>query len=159
MRTHTLPLIALSTLILSGAPLAAGGEDPLSRGEYLTRIAGCNDCHTPGYPESGGAVPKDQWLTGNPVGFQGPWGTTYPTNLRLYVQTLSEAEWLEQVRRPMRPPMPWFALRDMSEQDLVALYRFLRELGPAGVPAPQAGAPSDPVATAFIEFVPKTAAR
>ena len=32
--------------------------------------------------------------------------------------------------------MPWFALRDMDEDDLRSLYRFVRELGPAGEPAP-----------------------
>lgn len=36
----------------------------------------------------------------------------------------------------MRPPMPWFDLREMSEPDLRALYAFVRSLGPAGVPAP-----------------------
>ena len=32
--------------------------------------------------------------------------------------------------------MPWFTLRDMSAQDLRALYRFVRSLGPAGDAAP-----------------------
>ena len=35
----------------------------------------------------------------------------------------------------MRPPMPWFDLREMSEPVLRALYAFVRSLGPAGVPA------------------------
>jgi hypothetical protein len=35
-----------------------------------------------------------------------------------------------------RPPMPWFALHDMSEADLRALHRYVRSLGPAGSPAP-----------------------
>src|SRR5882672_998171 len=47
------------------------------RGSYLAVIAGCNDCHTPGYAESGGKVPESQWLTGTLLGWSGPWGTTY----------------------------------------------------------------------------------
>lgn len=35
-----------------------------------------------------------------------------------------------------RPPMPWFALHDMSDADLRAIYRYIRFLGPAGTPAP-----------------------
>lgn len=54
----------------------------------------------------------------------------------------------------MRPPMPWFALRDMTDDDLVAVYRFIRSLGPAGQPAPAAAAPGTAVATPH-RFVPK----
>ena len=32
--------------------------------------------------QKGPAVPLQEWLTGVPVGFQGPWGTTYAANLR-----------------------------------------------------------------------------
>lgn len=32
--------------------------------------------------------------------------------------------------------MPWFALRDMSDADLRAIYRYIRHLGPGGQPAP-----------------------
>jgi len=35
-----------------------------------------------------------------------------------------------------RPPMPWFNVRAMTEQDLGAIYAYLRYLGPAGTPAP-----------------------
>jgi mono/diheme cytochrome c family protein len=142
-------------LALAGAAAAHADAQSIERGRYLAATAGCNDCHTPGYPESAGAVPQAQWLTGSSVGFQGPWGTTYPANLRLYVQSLDETQWLERVRQPMRPPMPWFSLRDMSDTDLLAIYRFIRSLGPAGEPAPAAAAPGVEVATPYIEFVPK----
>ena len=34
----------------------------LARGDYLVRIAGCNDCHTPAYAERGGEVPgRNGW--------------------------------------------------------------------------------------------------
>lgn len=32
--------------------------------------------------------------------------------------------------------MPWFTLNEMEEDDLKALYHFVRYLGPAGEPAP-----------------------
>jgi mono/diheme cytochrome c family protein len=147
----TIPLLAQAV----HAADATSDASTIDRGRYLARASGCNDCHTPGYPEAAGQIPVAQWLTGSSVGFQGPWGTSYPANLRLYVQGLSEAEWLQRVHQPMRPPMPWFNLREMSNDDLVALYRFIRALGPAGEPAPPAAGPGVAVNTPYIEFVPK----
>jgi mono/diheme cytochrome c family protein len=109
----------------------------IERGRYLMRITGCNDCHTPGYAASGGKVPEQQWLTGDGLGWRGPWGTTYASNLRLFMQTLNEQQWVNLARSvEYRPPMPWFSLRAMSDQDLRALYRYVRHLGAAGQPAP-----------------------
>jgi mono/diheme cytochrome c family protein len=113
-------------------------QDSIARGRYLSTIAGCHDCHTPGYVENGGHAPQTAWLTGRNAGFQGPWGTSYPANLRLTVQSLTEAQWLVFARAERRPPMPWFSLREMSDHDLTDIYRFIRSLGPAGEPAPAA---------------------
>lgn len=113
--------------------------DLLARGEYLVRIGGCNDCHTPWYAESGGTVARDTWLVGSPMGFHGPWGTTYPSNLRLRMQQLTEAQWMEySANLRTRPMMPDFAVRAMSEDDRRAIYRFVHALGAAGQPAPEA---------------------
>lgn len=136
---------------LAGATL----HDPVARGRYLARTAGCNDCHTPHYPEKAGDVPEREWLTGVPVGFQGPWGTTYPANLRLVLNDMTEAQWLARARAPMRPPMPWFALRDMTDDDLRAIYAYVRSLGPAGVPAPAAKGPGVAVDTPYIVLTPQ----
>lgn len=155
MKTPLFSIVLLSSLPILTHGTAAAGQDPIARGEYIVKTSGCNDCHTPGYPESGGQVAQTAWLTGNPVGFLGPWGTTYPTNLRLYVQDIDESEWLTRVRRPMRPPMPWFSLRDMTDEDLIAVYRFTRSLGAAGERMPVAAGPQETVETAFIDFVPK----
>ena len=127
----------------------------LEHGRYLIQVGGCNDCHTPGYPESGGQMPREQWLTGSPVGFSGPWGTTYPSNLRLTVNAMTEAQWLKRARSAMRPPMPGPSLNAMSDQDLRAVYRFIRGLGATGVPAPAYVPPDQVVVTPYIEFVPK----
>ena len=84
-----MPLAALACALAALAP--AGPASALNvdrvlveRGRYLTHVAGCNDCHTPGYMQNGGPkLPEKDWLTGVPVGYQGPWGTTYAANLRL----------------------------------------------------------------------------
>lgn len=123
--------------VASGAPTERGHEELLARGEYLVRVAGCNDCHTEGYAQAGGEVPRSEWLTGSREGFHGPWGTTYPTNLRLRVDGMEEAEWMTySATLRARPLMPDFALRAMHDDDRRALYRFIRSLGPAGEPAP-----------------------
>jgi mono/diheme cytochrome c family protein len=125
----------------------------IERGRYLVKIGGCNDCHTPGYPESGGKVPEKQWLVGHQVGWQGPWGTTYPSNLRLSMQSRTEDEWVKMAHGfETRPPMPWFAVRDMTTQDLRALYRFVRYLGPAGEPAPAYVPPGQEAKGPVIRF-------
>ena len=150
--------LGLAVWLPGHAPAAQPDAGQTARGLYLLRISGCNDCHTPGYAENGGKTPTAAWLTGSPVGFNGPWGTTYPGNLRLYFQRMSEAQWLQRARLPMRPPMPWFALRDMSESDLRAVYQAVRSLGAAGAEAPEFVPPDREPAGLFISFVPRRAA-
>ena len=159
MNKSPIAAIALSCVLVQSA-LAAGPSDDaalIERGRYLIRVSGCNDCHTPGYIQQSGDVPEAQWLTGNVVGFQGPWGTTYPSNLRLAAQQLSETQWIDRLRQPMRPPMPWFNLRAMTDDDLRALYHYIAHLGAAGEPAPAAADPGVAVTTPYFDFVPKQA--
>jgi hypothetical protein len=108
-----------------------------------------------GYPQADGNIPVERWLTGSPVGFQGPWGTTYPANLRISLGTLNEEQWLQKARAPMRPPMPWVSLRDMSDNDLLAIYQFVRSLKPAGEAAPAYAGPDQAVNTPYYDFMPK----
>ncbi len=136
-------------------PAGHGSPEVIARGRYLVQITGCNDCHTAGYAESGGKVPASEWLTGIPLGFKGPWGVSYPANLRLTVQSMSEDQWLAFARAERLPPMPWFALKDMSDSDLRAVFQFIRSLGPKGERAPTAVAPGRPVKTPFIVWEPQ----
>lgn len=155
MKNATTGMIWITLIsALFTSPLSANSEDPMhDRGRYLLKISGCNDCHTPGYAQSGGAVPEKDWLTGDSLGWRGPWGTTYPSNLRRYMQTISEEQWLARAKnRQYRPPMPWFALRDMSEDDLRAIYRFTKHLGSAGDPAPAYLAPEQMPGGPFVQF-------
>jgi mono/diheme cytochrome c family protein len=141
-------LFAVSGLVGAGMLAAeAVAAEPnadaksIARGKYLTRMGGCNDCHTPGWDQAEGKVPEADWLVGSPLGFKGPWGTTYPSNLRLALAQMTEAQWLVAARQPRRPLMPWYNLRDASDDDLRAIYRFVRSLGPKGTPAPAYAAP------------------
>jgi hypothetical protein len=49
--------------------------------------------------------------------------------------------------------MPWFNLAEIPDDDLQAMYRYLRAAGPAGSPAPARVAPGTTVTTPFIVFV------
>jgi mono/diheme cytochrome c family protein len=109
----------------------------VEHGRYLVNIAGCNDCHTQGYAQKAAKVDEKDWLMGDVLGWQGPWGTTYPINLRLYMQSLTEDQWVQVVRQlKSRPPMPSYILQQMTERDLRAIYRFIHSLGGAGQLAP-----------------------
>jgi mono/diheme cytochrome c family protein len=136
-----IPVLALLAACQPAAPsptaTPAPATDLRARGEYLIKTTGCNDCHTAGYAEQQGKVDKTQWLTGSPMGYHGPWGTTYAANLRLLLQDMDEAQWLERsATLRTRPIMPDFSLRAMSEVDRRAIFHFVRSLGPAGQPAP-----------------------
>lgn len=147
--------VTLAMAALISMPALADNADAVARGRYLVAVADCNGCHTPGFAESGGAVPEAQRLTGMNVGFSGPWGVSYPANLRLSAGGMSERDWLARARAGGLPPMPWPALKAMTDQDLSAIYAYLRALGPAGVAAPQAVPPGAPIPTAHFVFVPQ----
>jgi mono/diheme cytochrome c family protein len=148
-------IIAAACAALAALPALADqkADREIARGRYVVQTAGCNDCHTPGYGLSGGKTPESEWLTGDSLGWQGPWGTTYPPNLRLYFNSISEKEWLKRAKSfETRPPMPWFNVRAMSNADLRAMYRYIRHLGPAGKPAPAYVPPGGTVTTPVVTF-------
>lgn len=151
-------LAGFCLLVAAGTAIADPAQDAgrIARGRYLITIGGCNDCHTPGYMEKGPAVPEKEWLIGVPVGFQGPWGTTYPANLRLVMKSMNEAQWVKHARQERLPPMPWFSLAKMTDDDLKAVYAFVRSLGAPGVAAPAYVAPGGKVSTPYFVFVPQT---
>lgn len=145
--------LASSLAKASGKEMSHPDKKMVERGRYLSMIAGCNDCHTEGYLQSDGKVPEAQWLTGSAFGWRGPWGTTYPVNLRLFVNALTEEQWLALARQlKARPPMPWYSLNIMDEADLRALYQFIHSLGPAGQPAPAYVPPGQEPTTPYATF-------
>jgi mono/diheme cytochrome c family protein len=141
------------------AGIASAAEPPAgqlsaeaARGRYLVQIAGCNDCHTAGYAETAGKVEEATWLTGDRLGWRGPWGTTYAVNLRLTAQNMTADQFVTLARSPLRPPMPWYNLRDMQESDVKAIHAYLKHLGPAGEPAPAYVPPDKTPAGPFVKF-------
>jgi hypothetical protein len=88
----------------------------IERGQYLVHIAGCNDCHTEGYLLNDGKIPESERLKGSSFGWRGPWGTTYPRNLRLFAKDLSEDKFVTEMKAiKRRPPMPWFNASQMHD--------------------------------------------
>ncbi len=162
-----LAMLAVACLMLgcqastTEEPLAEAGEPHMSAGSaieagrYLVVVAGCNDCHTDGYLASEGDVPEEEWLKGSPIGWRGPWGTTYAKNLRLTVEGMTEDQWVEVLRsRSALPPMPWMNLNQMAEQDARAVYQYIRSLGGGGESMPLPVPPDQEPETAFISLMP-----
>lgn len=150
-------LICLVAVNLFLIPFAsAESKDPLiERGRYLATVGGCNDCHTKGFAESGGKTSEEKWLMGDGVGWRGPWGTTYPANIRILVNKMDEASWITYARNlKTRPPMPFYVLNLMSDEDLIAFHRFVKHLGTAGQPVPSYVPPNEEPKTPYFSFVP-----
>lgn len=146
-------LVLISLLTLSQTSFASPEEISVDRGRYLVRITGCNDCHTPMYGPMNGNVPEKDWLIGVPVGWNGPWGTTYATNLRQRISQLTEDQWLAYSRAlKTSPPMPFFVLNEMKENDLLSIYRFINSLGGHDQKIPDGLAPGVQPKTPYINF-------
>jgi mono/diheme cytochrome c family protein len=110
-------------------------SSPAKYGEYLVTVSDCAGCHTPrdgrGRPlaglEFGGGspVPGGQVATANI--------TPDATGIPYY----DEALFLEVIRRghvrarKLSPAMPWWLYRGMRDEDLKAVFAYLRTLRPA----------------------------
>ena len=122
----------------SAAKPNAVSAKTLARGKYMVQTGHCNNCHTNGYIAKQGNIPEKDWLLGSaPLGFRGPGGTTYASNLRLTVPKFTQEQWIKYAKSATpRPPMPWWSLHATTEEDLGAMYQYITHLGPAGNPAP-----------------------
>ena len=69
---------------------------------------------------------------------------------------LSQAQWIAHARQERLPPMPWFNLQKMTDDDLKAVYAYVKSLGAPGKPAPAYVAPGGKVSTPYFVFVPVT---
>lgn len=82
----------------------------------------------------------------------GPWGVSYAANITsdaTGIGNWTEAQFINCIRkgvykgldggRPLLPPMPWFVLNNMTDEDLRAMYYYLKTTKPVSniVPAPQ----------------------
>ncbi len=151
-----LVLCGFPSLAIVGSVQGMAQSTDIERGRYLVKIGGCNDCHTPGYLTTAGKVPEKDWLVGDAIGFSGPWGTTYPSNLRGLLAKMSENEWVRYARSlRTRPPMPWFNLQAFAEDDLRAMHRYIRSLPKDDRSVPDFVAPGQRPSTPHIVMVPQ----
>lgn len=79
----------------------------------------------------------------------GPWGISYASNLtpdnatgigtlseEMFIKTMREGKWMG-VGRPLLPPMPWQVYGMKTDQDLKAIYAYLKSLKPIHNEVPQ----------------------
>jgi mono/diheme cytochrome c family protein len=139
MRPCVLIAVASAVLLPAGATAqAASTAAQLERGRYMIVTGQCNNCHTAGYSASQGTLPEAQWLLGDPKGRREPEGTVYATNLRHLLSQLTLQQWVQMARHSRaRAPMPWWNLRQTSDEDLAAMYAYIRSLQPVGAPVPE----------------------
>jgi mono/diheme cytochrome c family protein len=147
-------------------PAAMTPEQKLERGRYIVTIAGCVDCHTPG--TFYGLPDTTRMMSGSELGWEGPWGVTYPRNLTPDRET-GIGSWTEEQivaafrtgirpdKSPILPPMPWPAYAHMSDQDAYALAAYLKSLPPIQHQAPERIPPGGKVASARLTFPPPPA--
>ena len=148
--------------------------DVTQRGEYLTRLAGCHDCHTPkvfnkdlnmpvpdmtrllsGHPadaeDPSGTLGSHDGLLAGPTltSFKMPFGVVYAPNLTPDLETglgsWSEAMFIKAMRtgkhfggngRAILPPMPWMNVAALTDQDLKAMFAYLRSVPAVHNPVP-----------------------
>lgn len=88
---------------------------------------------------------SDRWaiaMAPTNTAFSGPWGVSFAANLSPDVNT-GTGIWTFEifkktirngrhwgVARPLLPPMPWFNYREMTDDDLAAVFAYLRTIKP-----------------------------
>lgn len=131
----------------------------VAAGEYLMTVASCHDCHTAGWVEKKGNVPKADQLSGNPIGYYGAWGTVYGKNLRQVADRHTEDEWVDILKTADHGqgnlPMPWHDAAKFSDKDLRALYQYAKSLGPKPVRLPRNGKPGVKPTGQYIDLTVK----
>lgn len=148
--------LAFVVVLLTGTGAShAQGTVSVERGLQVSIVGGCHDCHTEGYNEAEGKIDPAKAMLGNHVGFRGPWGTTYASNLRQIASLLTENGFVVAMRHlQTSPPMPWFNVRAMDESDIRSFYQYLKSLGDAGGPVPDSIGPDEEPKTPFIRLAP-----
>lgn len=145
------------------------GDAQLARGKYLVGLAGCTDCHTPGYFL--GKPDPARFLAGSDVGFRVPGvGTVVGPNLTPDKETGIGSWTTDQIIRAIRggvrpdnrvlsPVMPWSHYANLSSTDVSAIVAYLKTLPPVRnkVPGPFA-ANQNPTTLTWTISPPENAA-
>ena len=108
---------------------------PEKRGKYLVTIAACADCHTP--QERGQPLPGLDFAGG--FIFDGVWGRVASANITPDASGISyydQATFTHAIRmgfvgaRKINQIMPWHAYRGMTDEDIAAMFAYLKTLKP-----------------------------
>ena len=111
-------------------------SDPVKRGGYLVNLVGCADCHTP--VDAHHRLIQAMAFGGGQI-IEGPWGKIATANLTpdpSGIPYYDEALFIRAVRtgavgsRQLSRAMPWLVMRNMTDQDLSAIFAYLKTLKP-----------------------------
>jgi mono/diheme cytochrome c family protein len=109
---------------------------PERRGKYLVTIAGCADCHTP-QDAHGQPLPGMDFAGGFIM--EGPWGRVASSNITPDPSGISyyDLALFTQVfrtgyakARPISQIMPWASFRGMTDEDIAAIFSYIKTLKP-----------------------------
>lgn len=110
-------------------------SDPVKRGAFLVQMASCADCHT---PQDKGQVKAGYEFAGGLL-FTTPESTVMAANITPDSSGISyydEDQFIQAIRtgkvkaRSLSPAMPWAFYRNMTDEDLKAMFGYLRTLKP-----------------------------
>ncbi len=113
------------------APVAPPDRnDPLKLGRYLVHAGGCIGCHTP--MDKGQPLPNMQFAGGQVFGGVASTNLTPdPSGISYYDQQLfRQVIRTGKVKARQLKLMPWWVFRGMTDEDLDAIYAYLRSLPP-----------------------------
>lgn len=142
----------------------AAAQAQVDRGKYLVTIAGCNDCHTPGY--FFGKPEMNRFLAGSEVGFEIPGlGVFHGPNLTPDKETGLGNWTVEQIvtalqtgKRPdgreLAPIMPWRAFANLTKDDVTAIAMFLKTIPAVKNKVPGPFGPGEKPTSFVMKVVP-----
>jgi mono/diheme cytochrome c family protein len=156
-------MIALCTVGALHTLPAKADDAEIARGKYLVTIAGCNDCHTPGY--FFGKPDMARFLGGSDVGFEipglgvfvGPNLTPDPTGLGDWTNEQIVTALQTGVRpdgRQLAPIMPWHAFANLTKEDVTAIAAFLKGIPAVSNKVPDPVGPGQTVSTFMFRILP-----
>ena len=158
--------LSCATTQQAPAPAPMTQQQKIERGEYLSIICACNDCHTPG--TLFGEPDFERKLSGSELGWSGPWGTTFARNLTPNPETgigaWSEDDIVKAFRTGQRPdgttllpPMPWQMYARMTDEDAYALAAFLKSIPVVAHKVPDRLPPGAKAMGSIIHWPPPSA--
>jgi hypothetical protein len=131
-------VLAILSMNSKAAAATAQHESQIARGEYLVKIIGCSDCHTPE-----GFTPKpdaSRYLAGSDVDIViAGMGSFVPSNLTPDKATGLGTWTIDQIAtaittgvtpngRILSPAMPWTDFGNLSKSDAMAIALYLKSI-------------------------------